>query len=135
MRISDWSSDVCSSDLPTAASSADLRDRKHSFNISLLRPDAKVSRDSIEVRWRAATSPADRPLYSGTPALLSPSTKTSQWANLARCRRTKPSLSAGVLRLRTAANGTEERRVGKEGVSASRSRCWPFHLTTNHIRI
>src|SRR3546814_8156138 len=89
MRISDWSSDVCSSDLPTAASSADLRDRKHSFNISLLRPDAKVSRDSIEVRWRAATSPADRPLYSGTPALLSPSTKTSQWANLARCRRTK----------------------------------------------
>src|SRR3546814_10311359 len=104
MRISDWSSDVCSSDLPTAASSADLRDRKHSFNISLLRPDAKVSRDSIEVRWRAATSPADRPLYSGTPALLSPSTKTSQWANLARCRRTRPRLSGGFIRLRTAAD-------------------------------
>src|SRR3546814_8781519 len=96
MRISDWSSDVCSSDLPTAASSADLRDRKHSFNISLLRPDAKVSRDSIEVRWRAATSPADRPLYSWTPALLSPSTKTSQWANLARCRRTRPRLSGEI---------------------------------------
>src|SRR3546814_12380874 len=88
---------------PTAASSADLRDRKHSFNISLLRPDAKVSRDSIEVRWRAATSPADRPLYSGTPALLSPSTKPSQWAR------------------------SEERRVGKEVVSTCRSRGAPYH--------
>src|SRR3546814_3685744 len=98
---------------PTAASSADLRDRKHSFNISLLRPDAKVSLDSIEVRWRAATSPADRPLYSGSPALLRPSTTTPQWAHLTRSRRTRPRLTGGIIRLRTSATSRSEEHTAE----------------------
>src|SRR3546814_19654239 len=98
MRISDWSSDVCSSDLITAEglmgqvlhSSAKTT---HAVRGELQRSQASVAslakrfgiNEKTVIKWRKRQSGEDMPMR------------------------------------------TEERRVGKECVSTCRSRWWPYH--------
>src|SRR3546814_2351229 len=107
MRISDWSSDVCSSDLQVnLALVAERRLRRYRFspchqftatglgeflaNFELLRADRWVA-EVLKRLWRSA------------------STNSTPGKSLLICRR------------------SEERRVGKECVSTCRSRWSPYH--------
>src|SRR3546814_18635051 len=100
MRISDWSSDVCSSDL----CSGELRGKKHTYALLEERaPNARtLSRDDalaeLTLRYFTSHGPA-------TPKDF------AWWASLtlAEIRR------------------SEERRVGKEYVSQCRSRWSTYH--------
>src|SRR3546814_11875568 len=102
MRISDWSSDVCSSDLVTA----DLATWTISYSASsgnVAEAQNKVRRDTaaIEAFFRELGFPADALQPTG--------------ANVA-------SYSNNGVTIRS-----EERRVGKECVSTCRSRWSPYH--------
>src|SRR3546814_11912932 len=105
MRISDWSSDVCSSDLrisPTAISRRSRRTR-----IGLTKPNTR---------------------------LISPQKRKSCWHEpvLKNSPRTRPDqCGTGPLRLDVARS--EERRVGKECVSTCSSRWSPYHYTKKNI--
>src|SRR3546814_20936222 len=94
LRISDWSSDVCSSDLITTRSASTIRCR---------------------------VCPA-----RGASPLTAPGATTAPARH--RCRRPPPRTSR-----------SEERRVGKEGVSTCRSRWSPYHnkkkSNPNNIRM
>src|SRR3546814_18901317 len=104
MRISDWSSDVCSSDLrlietvPSAVAQAAT--------------DSAVARRPLTdvATYRQAL----RERLNPTPAVL------ASTHELARSRSTR------MIR-------SEERRVGKECVSTCRSRWSPDHLKKTHI--
>src|SRR3546814_8686057 len=86
MRISDWSSDVCSSDLATVASSTKAP-------VNSTQPVAIFA--SVEGSRPRRASPAHRASNTGVPTRI----------------------TKGLTAWRS-----EERRVGKEGVSACRSR-------------
>src|SRR3546814_18338022 len=89
MRISDWSSDVCSSDLPQCDPLSPLQDRRSRRSAQLL------------LAGRAAALPCrHRPARE----------------RRARCR-------------------SEERRVGKEGVSTCRSRGSPENEKNKHSEV
>src|SRR3546814_18104296 len=98
MRISDWSSDVCSSDLES--------DR---FSIETTEDARRVPQD------RTVTAPG-RP---GDPAPL----PVVQY----RQRPARSACNAGFGKLKARAGRSEERRVGKECVSTCRSRWSPYH--------
>src|SRR3546814_12300123 len=102
MRISDWSSDVCSSDLPALARQGRILGERLSC------------RPCVRSRSRYASSERRRPrsVRIMCPCRMPPSAR-SGW-----CRRTPR-------RLRS-----DERRVGKECVSKCSSRCAPYHKTT-----
>src|SRR3546814_16930997 len=87
MRISDWSSDVCSSDLSATATSLDPRVR--------------------DIENATTGSPSSRATSVGSAA-------ASVIRATSDSRTARPSRS-------------EERRVGKEGVSTCRSRWSPYH--------
>src|SRR3546814_14892913 len=95
MRISDWSSDVCSSDLSIAQRIDRLRDASKAI---------------------AAGDLGARAVEDG-PAEL---------AELARSFNTMASELGELF------DRTEERRVGKEGVSTGRSRWSPYHSNKNN---
>src|SRR3546814_12885283 len=102
MRISDWSSDVCSSDLKITLWAADL-------------PFAVVIPVLFRGHRYAATSTKNRSsahlkqwLYRGLPSYQALDKKISRWL----CARSYRSA---------------ERRVGKECVSTCRSRWSPYH--------
>src|SRR3546814_13702984 len=100
MRISDWSSDVCSSDL--------------------LPPSSRVT----GIRFWLAYCEISRPVVvSPVNAILA---MRGLEASGLPASRPKP------------LTRSEERRVGKEGVSTCRSRCWPDHYKkkqdTLHIK-
>src|SRR3546814_11451496 len=99
MRISDWSSDVCSSDLTVADSAV---------------PIDVISADALA---NSGTTETNRLLNQLVPSFNFP----------------QPSLTDGTDSLRPATlrglapDRSEERRVGKEGVSTCRSRWLPYH--------
>src|SRR3546814_16915245 len=103
MRISDWSSDVCSSDLtaPRSCRSALGRDR-HSAGKEVAPGCAPTAASAYFGGGGAST--ARSPLCSGG--------ETTPAAYLASTRRAR----------------SEERRGGKEGVNTCRSRWSPNHL-------
>src|SRR3546814_17667344 len=114
MRISDWSSDVCSSDLASS-------------------PDSDTSLWRVPAVW--ITSVASRKCRSSGPRRMSrcctrePGTRVSDCHSRPR-RRPKPSSSRSqrVWRYR---RRSDERRVGKEWVRTGRTRCGQYHSKNN----
>src|SRR3546814_12733184 len=117
MRISDWSSDVCSSDLP-----------RKSCSVFALRKGLDVNR-----RQRRFCAEFDD--FSHVTPLSTPKLPRSYARHMVRCQASfdeynsvdetsflTGSLEDTVLRARS-----EERRVGKECVSTCRSRWSPYH--------
>src|SRR3546814_19780910 len=105
MRISDWSSDVCSSDLIRIAG-------KHAVfgitpaKLGILYPPSDVAR----LRALVGDGQAARLLFSGMTI------------------NGEPARQIGLVEeFVDDANRSEERRVGKEGVSTCRSRWLPYH--------
>src|SRR3546814_19359560 len=101
MRISDWSSDVCSSDLDQAvAADGGAAGHGRAAGHRGVCADAHVVADLdlvVQAHVLAAHGVLDRAAVDGGVG-----------ADLAVVR-------------------SEERRVGKEGVSTFRSRWWPYH--------
>src|SRR3546814_18217137 len=124
MRISDWSSDVCSSDLIgiTRTRAQTIR----TIACALLDGDVdfRVERtlDEFVARWTAL--PGIGPWtahYIALRALGHPDAFPADDLVLQKAVQTEPApAKAGGTR-------SEERRVGKEGVSTGRSRWWPDH--------
>src|SRR3546814_17726940 len=107
MRISDWSSDVCSSDLPTALANF------------LCGGNSNVRLDGHYDSQRQESA------FSGTAAANWRITdQLSTYASFSRGYK-----AGGFQYDRTGlvANRSEERRVGKECVSKCRFRWWPSH--------
>src|SRR3546814_14467637 len=102
MRISDWSSDVCSSDLELAYSA---RDPQCPFIVSWKGHGIT----EVKTAWKKARERA------GVHALLIHDLRRTAVRNMIR---------AGISEKRAR---SEERRVGKECVSTCRSRWSPFH--------
>src|SRR3546814_13795047 len=100
MRISDWSSDVCSSDLIGVSVVEALYDA------------------GARVVTTARTVPGQRSLYRGGPDERGRSPRGLRSTRLANRRRGAPE------RTRTRSEG---RRGGKECVSTGRSRWAPYH--------
>src|SRR3546814_18783745 len=100
MRISDWSSDVCSSDLLAAATNDDERYIGQALKLSLI-----AGQSQVEGAADAATNARhDAALAAPLDALIpNPSTPPAAIGNYAYMR-------------------SAERRVGKECVSTCRSR-------------
>src|SRR3546814_21049671 len=107
MRISDWSSDVCSSDLPAEAQLIDIRvELLADLGVCAVLHDAAVGRE-IDL------------LSHGSPPLpLSPCRQPPPLS--ARAEPPETSRLPGEPR-------SEERRVGKECVRTCRSRWSPYH--------
>src|SRR3546814_12666595 len=105
MRISDWSSDVCSSDLM-------LRLENYGRSQGELLQRALTAFVSTPAReaFSPVRSPAELPRWGGQPGCYNPSPYFSMR------RYNAPRLSR-----------SEERRVGKECVSKCRSRGSPYH--------
>src|SRR3546814_14424803 len=121
MRISDWSSDVCSSDLPTVRNQAML------YRLSGDRNPLHIDPETAKLGG------FDRPILHGlaTMGLIgralvhlccagNPERLTGM-----RLRFTAPVVPGEIIR--TEVWRSEERRVGKECVSTCRSRWWPYH--------
>src|SRR3546814_16049619 len=98
MRISDWSSDVCSSDL------------------------AK-ERPNLTIHTHAVT---DRVLFEGKRAVGVRYLRGREQPHVARARR-EVLLCSGAIASPQILQRSEERRVGNECVSTCRSRCSPYH--------
>src|SRR3546814_11562883 len=119
MRISDWSSDVCSSDLDTPT-------RASTDGVNYVRSKALAER---EVR---------KGISAGLPAVIvNPSNiigpyDTASWSRIFRLVRqgrlpAMPPGGGSFCHVREVARRAEERRVGKECVSTCRSRWSPYH--------
>src|SRR3546814_18590000 len=116
MRISDWSSDVCSSDLPTAADG--MRSRQELLD----RYAAASGRDLSQIDyyvafgyWKLAC------IVEGVYArYVGGSMGTRDSSDFDGFKHQVESLAAQARR-------SEERRVGKEWVSTCRSRWWPYN--------
>src|SRR3546814_18963605 len=105
MRISDWSSDVCSSDLP--------------------RPFLAVCRRSLEADGqRAADRARGADLGVGRRRTLGQRRGVATDIKLVE-QVVDVDLEIGLVV--EAEERSEERRVGKECVSTCRSRWWPYH--------
>src|SRR3546814_11909444 len=102
MRISDWSSDVCSSDLPVAepapASAAAAEEEE-----LLLSPAAEMPAESTPASQPPEAEAAPQPPTRPAPRVATGGTLFERMSR------------------------SEERRVGKECVSTCRSRWSPYH--------
>src|SRR3546814_15057665 len=101
MRISDWSSDVCSSDLLVAMGTS------AAYGLSVFH----LLRDGIGVNHA--------PLYFEASAVLITLILLGKWLEARAKRQTTEAIRA--------LQRSEERRVGKECVSTCRSRWSPYH--------
>src|SRR3546814_19555888 len=101
MRISDWSSDVCSSDLRPEVEACDTPERSSVM--------VKMVGNMIELNspTASAAKPATRPSLSAT---------------------TRHSADATPAAISSRRGRSEERRGGKECVRRGRTRWWPDHL-------
>src|SRR3546814_20823964 len=99
MRISDWSSDVCSSDLTG----------------TILKVRPRITRDG--------TVFLDLVQEISTPGSLSSADPNGNVRIDTRRLKTEAAIQSGDTIM--LAGRSEDRRVGKEGVSTSRSRWWP----------
>src|SRR3546814_19059772 len=98
MRISDWSSDVCSSDLPRL-----------------------ILRQLIDIGYYSLPVVALTTLFSGMVLAL------QSYTGFARFSAESAIANVVVLSMTRELARSEERRVGKECVSTCRSRWWPYH--------
>src|SRR3546814_20331438 len=107
MRISDWSSDVCSSDLSAGTEAASYTELLH-VRRRFIHKEALRSATALVTNAVLATR--DQRIWgeAGT-ACASDSTKVGAWDQNLMAER------------------SEERRVGKECVSTCRSRWSPYH--------
>src|SRR3546814_11870644 len=113
MRISDWSSDVCSSDLPSYFST-DAR-REQLLRVQRENPDAAVlDHDGQALVARGQPAPAD-PLDADKKFGTVGAVAVDAQGNVAAATST-----GGITR-------SEERRVGKECGSTLRSWWSPYH--------
>src|SRR3546814_17208546 len=118
MRISDWSSDVCSSDLPTLHPALRLRRREDETTASYPKADSRPTQcpvppsPSIFFDWRTINPGNQRARRDSRLAIL----PTGVWT-LIPCT---ASHAAPATR-------SEERSVGQECVSTGRSRWSPYH--------
>src|SRR3546814_12211912 len=116
MRISDWSSDVCSSDLP--ASSAyfvqALKASAGGLHIDgISSAQAQALRSYIARKYRIASSVAGVIIKTAF--------------QVGREKELDPQLLLAVIAIESRYNRSEERRVGKACVSTCRSRWAPDH--------
>src|SRR3546814_16222081 len=109
MRISDWSSDVCSSDLPLIDAVAQELTAVHADTVRALLAQAEVAAADIGVIGFHGHTVAHRPDRHWTWQI-------GDGAALAR-----------MTGITVVSDRSEERRVGKEGVSTCRSRWSPYH--------
>src|SRR3546814_13415600 len=98
MRISDWSSDVCSSDL-----------------------------DMLPVPHRPTTPPRRIGLFGRLIYGNAASQNLAISASMTLCRRDELDATVAMLGVVPGDERSEERRVGKECVSTCRSRWSPYH--------
>src|SRR3546814_18502345 len=128
MRISDWSSDVCSSDLTLRAAQVRVQAGRASpieaerANVARVNADAALTREERAVEVARFTlsriigqpiaGPLDTDWFSRAPATYGP---------------LRPIDSTGTLMMAAANARLEERSVGKECVSTCRSRLYPLH--------
>src|SRR3546814_13283068 len=98
MRIRDWSSDVCSSDLTSMQSAARLM--TGTAAIATTPASAKQARAALAARAQGQGQPQSQALSQALPQALPQAVPQTR---------------------------SEERRVGKEGVSTWRSRWPPYH--------
>src|SRR3546814_15565175 len=112
MRISDWSSDVCSSDLAREETAV----RNDEIFQSVILAQGKCARDEIErtVEFRHVTQLAAILFVSLGPRRVEHGFRRSI------------DVIEGEVSVFTVVR-SEERRVGKECVSTCRSRCSPYH--------
>src|SRR3546814_12570313 len=117
MRISDWSSDVCSSDLLVVTHGAA---HNQMFEVECSIPALDITVSAPGASRRAAEQSAATLALEAIKA-ISPA-KGAKGKSKAR-KSAQLSLPVAVTQERR----TEERRVGKEGVSTCRSRWWRYH--------
>src|SRR3546814_15149431 len=124
MRISDWSSDVCSSDLPFLIVSSYIRKPGRQRDWRRVRNPATMF---VRYSSKAFGEPSDMvlSLYERNYSLLGVDPLGRQFAQtMVTMNR---SYSRGAVRLNDDEPRSEERRVGKEWVSTCRSRWWTFN--------
>src|SRR3546814_20758371 len=116
MRISDWSSDVCSSDLPFEGT-----DRWHAYELGWLDARGKPA-----VATATITVPAHSPQLVESKSLkLYLNSLNAERFDAAEAVRER--IAGDLSRAAGATVRSEERRVGKERVSTCRSRWSPVH--------
>src|SRR3546814_20808214 len=103
MRISDWSSDVCSSDL--------VRERVQKVREARLKSPTKKVRDYAEMPSLFTQDRQSKGSYVAVPEVSSEN---------------RSFIPIAFLDESTVASSWEERRVGTECVSTCRSRGWPY---------
>src|SRR3546814_19340968 len=117
MRISDWSSDVCSSDLIMAS-------------FAVTEPDAGLDTTNIKTK---AVLQGDRYIVNGRKVWTTLAQRATKLFLLARttpreeCARPTDGITLFYTDLDRNRCRSEERRVGKECVSTCRSRWSPYH--------
>src|SRR3546814_11008641 len=111
MRISDWSSDVCSSDLHDLLLVAAGKVRRR---------QRRLLRTHIEAAHLLDAVAADRLAVHEQPRIVERILVVAEDRRLLGREGTHQTHAQAILRR------SEGRRVGKEGVSTCRSRWWPF---------
>src|SRR3546814_12218276 len=137
MRISDWSSDVCSSDLSIhihAFSPLEVTHGASTLGLSLHDFLTMLKEEGL------ATLPgtAAEILDDEVRAIICPDqVNTAEWLEVMRTAHAVGLRSTATLmfgHVDRYANRSEERRVGKEGVSTCRSRWSSSHSKNKHIQ-
>src|SRR3546814_21134323 len=109
MRISDWSSDVCSSDLRADFNDFDwllCADHANLRDVQALEPDSGRARSTLFMEWAGLEGPIPDPYTGGDEHFEQVWAQVDEAAPAAR---------------------SEASRVGKECVSTCRSRWSPYH--------
>src|SRR3546814_12658529 len=123
MRISDWSSDVCSSDLSIPLAQGLARDPRYSELICL----ADLALDAEQAMLHAA-----RDVVPGVAELVEAHRSGSPGPHEVRDLTWEVGERGYRLLLGLRRHRSEERRVGKECVSTCRSRWSPYHYKKNN---